>query len=207
MSKCEKCDTEVSSAFGCCFCQKAFCFEHVPPENHQCSKMTKLLMYWNHANKHGKGSVDRLKRIAPLIAALGIILLFSDAILASTYNNFKGLREPTYQEAWHFIISDQTDKNLYRMGEYTCASFAKDFRANALKAGFKCGYVLVLFENCSHAINCFNTTDSGLIFVEPQEDAVVNLKVGQPYWDRARYDVKWMRISYNDTVVGFIVTW
>ncbi|NIR87792.1 hypothetical protein GWO13_09665 [Candidatus Bathyarchaeota archaeon] len=68
------------------------------------------------------------------------------------------------------------------------------------KARYRCGYVLVYFPatghlktlidrpnsitNWSHALNCFNTTDCGLIFVEPQEDEIVVLECGKPYWDR-----------------------
>ena len=113
------------------------------------------------------------------------------------------IRDPTYQEALQFVASDQTDKNQYNEENYTCANFAADFKNNAFKAGYECGYVLLYFpDDLSHALNCFNTTDHGLIFVEPQEDATVTLTIGEPYWDRTEYEP-----TYDDTVIKFVIVW
>lgn len=113
------------------------------------------------------------------------------------------MRDPTYLEALEFIELDQTDKNQYKVEKYTCADFAIDFKTNAFRTGYRCGYVLVLFANCSHALNCFNTPDYGLIFIEPQEDDIITLTVGQPYWDRTRY----APMNYDDTIVGYLIIW
>ena len=104
------------------------------------------------------------------------------------------IRDPTSQEALRFIASDQTDQNVYLSGQYTCENFASDLKDNAFWIGFRCGYVIVNFdEGIGHAINVFNTTDRGMIFVEPQNDEIVTLTVGQHYLDR--------------TVVRFIIVW
>jgi hypothetical protein len=111
------------------------------------------------------------------------------------------LIDPTYQEVLKFVESDQTDKKWYGTG-YTCDDFAKNFKNNAMKAGYKCGYVILLFPKNSHALNCFNTTDCGLVFIEPQEDQIVQLSIGTSYWDR-----KYTLPKYNDTIIGFLINW
>jgi len=129
-------------------------------------------------------------------------------VVHTSYHSGSGeLRDPTYQEALQFIESDQTDKGLYKDGEYTCDNFATDFKNNAFKAGYRCGYVLVFLADWSHALNCFNTTDYRLVFVEPQEDEIVTLTIGQPYWDRTKYTPLYHHRTYNDTVTGFLIYW
>jgi archaellum component FlaC len=90
------------------------------------------------------------------------------------------LRDPTYEEAMAFINSDLTDLNLYTP-TYVCYDFTADFIANAQGAGFRCGFVYMEFSDSAHAIACFNTVDQGLIYVEPQNDNLVTVAVGQNY--------------------------
>ncbi len=133
-----------------------------------------------------------------LIAAMALMLV-------STLVNFGGaeLRNPTYREALSFVASDKTDQAPYDRPS-ACAIFAREFQSNAKEAGLNCGYVVVYFpDGRSHALNAFNTTDSGMVFVEPQSDEIVPLTVGQPYWNRARY----VAPDYDDTILGFLVEW
>ena len=90
------------------------------------------------------------------------------------------LRDPTYEEAVAFINSDVTDLNPYTQS-YVCYDFTKDFIANAQNEGYRCGFVYMEFSSSAHAIACFNTVDQGLIYVEPQNDQLVSVAVGQPY--------------------------
>lgn len=113
------------------------------------------------------------------------------------------LRDPTYLEALQFIASDSTDKNPYFRENYTCGHFAADFKLNAFEAGYRCGYVVIEFPESCHTIVCFNTTDRGLVFIEPQNDEVVTVTVGEPYWNRTRYE----QPQYNDTVVRYTIVW
>ncbi len=113
------------------------------------------------------------------------------------------LRDPTYQEAVGFVASDLTDRRPYDRSS-ACVAFAEEFRSNANKAGLRCAYVVVYFpESYSHALNAFNTTDHGLVFVEPQSDEMFSLVVGAPYWNRARY----VAPEYNDTVMSYLLEW
>lgn len=91
------------------------------------------------------------------------------------------MRDPTYSEALRFMWMDQTDKHRY-MENYTCLNFAADFKENALEAGYKCGFVYLKFPEGAHALVCFNTTDKGIVFIEPQFDAIMKVEVGIRYW-------------------------
>lgn len=102
------------------------------------------------------------------------------------------IRDPTYQEALQFICSDQTDKNQYNES-YTCINFADDLLNNALNEGYRCGYVTIEFPDARHAIVCLNTTDNGLIFLEPQNDEIITLTTEQQYLGSMilRFSITW----------------
>jgi hypothetical protein len=118
--------------------------------------------------------------------------------LGRSYN----ISDPTYQQTISFIATDKTNENEYSEN-YTCWNFVADVNNNAFRVGYRCGFVYIEFPTSAHAIVCFNTTDLGMIFIEPQDDNVMTLTVGQPYWDRARY----VSPSYNDTIVRFGIIW
>ena len=67
-----------------------------------------------------------------------------------------------------FIISDQTDKDLYRPGRRMCGYFAETLHNNAERAGIRATVVIVEFEDGSvpHALNAFETTDRGLVYID-----------------------------------------
>jgi prefoldin subunit 5 len=88
--------------------------------------------------------------------------------------------DPTYDEAIAFINSDETDENEYTP-DYVCYDFTADFINNAAQAGYRCGFVYIEFTHSAHAVACFNTTDMGLIYIEPQSDEIIDLAVGQTY--------------------------
>ena len=90
------------------------------------------------------------------------------------------IRDPTYDETIAFTNSDKTDENEYTPN-YVCYDFTADFNSNAFQMGYRCGFVYIEFFDSAHAIVCFNTTDRGLIYIEPQSDEIVTLTIGQPY--------------------------
>ena len=110
---------------------------------------------------------------------LSIFLLI---ILTSTLVSTASPVNPSYTEAQQFVASTNTEIHTYTAGSYTCVNFATDFRNSALRAGYLCGYTFVYFHDAqSHVLNCFNTTDKGLVFVEPQWGKFVNITIGKPY--------------------------
>ena len=78
-----------------------------------------------------------------------------------------------------------------------CHDFSAAVKTNAFRKGYTCLYVYIELREGAHSIVAFNTTDRGIVFVEPQNDDVVHVLVGHPYWDRSKYDVP----PYDDTVV------
>ena len=152
----------------------------------------------NRLRHHGR----YLKNAVPLI--IFTIILVDVATMSPTVLAVTPPHSPTYQEAMQFITSDKTNVNMYLEDRYTCTNFATDFSDNALGKGYVCGYVIVYFPNGQcHAIDCFNTTDCGLIFVEPQTDSIIQLIRNQPYWDRTKHGPQ----SYNDTVLNYAISW
>jgi hypothetical protein len=113
------------------------------------------------------------------------------------------LFDPTYSEALDFVADNQVDKKAYVYGSYTCVNFASDFKNDAFEAGYRCGLVYIEFPDSAHDIICFETTDMGMIYIEPQTDEIVNVVIGQPYWDRTKYYPP----SFDDTIMCFEIAW
>ena len=94
------------------------------------------------------------------------------------------LHNPTHDEAMDFIKNDETDKNSYDDNYYNCGHFSRDFNNEAEQNGLICAYVEIsLNGSVPHAIVAFNTTDQGLVFIEPQTDEIVNLQINLDYWN------------------------
>lgn len=97
-----------------------------------------------------------------------------------------GAKNPTYDELIDFIMRDQTDKTPYQADEYTCFDYAMDVHNNAEAAGIRAG-VVFLNPNSKwainrHALNVFDTTDKGLIFVDcTSYDMRAYVVVGESY--------------------------
>jgi len=91
------------------------------------------------------------------------------------------IRDPTRQQAKNFIAWDRTEGHEYT-DDYICYNFAADFKTNAFEAGYRCGFVYVEFEYWAHAMVCFDPIDYELIYIEPQTDEIVSLRVGGKYW-------------------------
>ena len=123
------------------------------------------------------------------------------------------LRDPTYQQVKTFIAADGTDANLYVDDSYVCEDFAYDVITHALQQKIRCAYVSIRFfgDNSGHAIIAFNTTDRGIIYIEPQSDEEVILVAGRDYWTQCviaspgHYYLD--PSTYNDTVDRFNVIW
>jgi hypothetical protein len=75
---------------------------------------------------------------------------------------------PTWQELMAFLKADTTDQKLYNVDSFACVAFAEELHNNAEAAGIEAAFVGVQFEDreVGHALNAFNTTDRGLVFVD-----------------------------------------
>ena len=84
------------------------------------------------------------------------------------------------------------DRRLYRTGSFMCTEYALAVHDAAEANGLRCALVSVAFEEgIGHALNAFQTTDFGLVFIdctgapggdkEDAYDTLGYLRTGEPY--------------------------
>lgn len=88
---------------------------------------------------------------------------------------------PTFSELMAFLADDKTDSKQYIDGEYVCFDYAAELNNNADAKGIQAAYVRLRSNDWGHAVVAFETTDKGLIYIEPQSDTQVDLVMGKPY--------------------------
>jgi len=94
------------------------------------------------------------------------------------------LKNPTFEEVRDFILRDPTSRNEFVLNQYECRHFATDVNNNAEVEGLRAAFVLLGFERGQHAVVAFDTTDRGLVYIEPQTDAVIHPEVGGKYQEK-----------------------
>ena len=94
---------------------------------------------------------------------------------------------PTYAQLTAFLLEDTTDDNAYieyGLKAYVCADFAEGLHNNAEVAGIKAAWVGIDIEDNEegHALNAFETTDKGLVYIDCMlDDTVAYIEEGKPY--------------------------
>lgn len=78
--------------------------------------------------------------------------------------------EPTWLELKDFLLSDKTDQQPYIEYSYECASYAEEVHNHSEARGIRAAFVAVFFlnDNEGHALNAFQTTDKGLVYINCQ---------------------------------------
>ncbi len=120
------------------------------------------------------------------------------------------LKDPSYQEMKAFLEQDETSEQEYLRNEYICVDFAANVKANAAKEGIRCAYVVIEYLGTTgHAIVAFDTTDRGLVYIEPQFDWDVEPEIGRRYYEcvvppPGQYMVE---PDYDDTIARIVVIW
>jgi hypothetical protein len=75
--------------------------------------------------------------------------------------------DPSWELLRLFVLDDDTDEQPYIADSFVCADFAAMLHDRAEAAGIKVAYVsVVLADGLRHALNAFNTTDRGLVFID-----------------------------------------
>ena len=114
------------------------------------------------------------------------------------------VHDPTFAEMIAFLNSNKVNWQGY--GEdYACVDFACDLQREAIEKGIRCAFVGIDYPVNGHAIVAFETTDKGLVYIEPQLDLPVKVEVGTKYatW---LYGSNYV-IDYDDTVTRIILKW
>jgi hypothetical protein len=116
---------------------------------------------------------------------------FKEGLEKGALGDYEGwgtfVRNPTHDEVLEFIGEDETDEMEYVEGEFECLDFCMMFRNNAFEKGYISYMVWIDFEGQTfgHTIIGFNTTDMGMVYLDPQLDYFVELGVGVDYWKDA----------------------
>jgi ribosomal protein L37AE/L43A len=99
-----------------------------------------------------------------------------------------------------------------------CADFAERLHNEAEMAGIRCAYVSVDLSGVGHALNAFQTTDRGLIYIDDtgvggygpsNRDKTVDVQVGQQYIPISLFSDPGWYDTWGDmgTVTDILITW
>ncbi len=131
----------------------------------------------------------------------GGVLVGADGHRITLKNNPQA-SDPSWEQLKTFLRQDDTDRIPYDFNKFVCADFAERLHNNAEIAGIRAAYVCVKLGPSSyyprsggHALNAFQTTDRGLVYIdctgfEPgisadSADKIVDVVVGQEYVPRS----------------------
>lgn len=129
------------------------------------------------------GRVNGSAKISTLVVTANATATTDAAVSDVSVNQTVVLKNPTFQELKNFVLNDPTHNHPFVTDEYECRNFATDMINNAFHKGLLAGFVLICYSPPygQHAVVAFNTTDRGLIYIEPQTGAAINIKVGGIY--------------------------
>ena len=87
----------------------------------------------------------------------------------------------TYEQVMSFILSDDTDRILMQSG-FNCVDATFRVWRNALWQGLTAYPIVIQYNGPpGHMIIAFPTNNRGDVFIEPQKDLEVSLRVGRNY--------------------------
>jgi hypothetical protein len=103
-----------------------------------------------------------------------------------------------------FLAQDPTNNKNYVENKYVCVDFAAAVNNTAEAQGIRCAMVDIFYpDGYGHTIVAFDTTDKGLIYVEPQFDQEVELVVGRSYSQVNHFTTS----PRDDTINRYLVVW
>jgi predicted transglutaminase-like cysteine proteinase len=130
------------------------------------------------------------------------VFMVAVSILVSSFV-FASNDLPSKDDVKAFILSDQTDKNEYIVGEYVCRDFALDVVKNARSCGFT-AYPFSIHQvsntNETHAIVLFKTSDGDVYVDVTQADNWVYID-----FNTMKYEVYSMRS--NKPILKAYIDW
>ena len=128
-------------------------------------------------------------------------VFYKGAVMVGACNQYIVLRNnpsaknPAWADLKAFLKADQTDRQAYIAGKFTCGDFAEILHNNAEAAGIRSAIVAVELKPDSlaegviyHSLDAFETTDHGLMYIDDTSssqgyyaDKEVNVVVGDDY--------------------------
>ena len=106
---------------------------------------------------------------------------------------------PTWAQVKAFMAQDQTDKIKYSQGSFVCSNYAEQVYNNAEARGIRAAFVTIQFQNggVPHALNAFQTTDRGLIYIDSTGVEKTSIKI-------TKVDFKDLGVTADYDRVGYI---
>jgi len=107
--------------------------------------------------------------------------------------NNPNAHNPTFAELVAFLERDRTDEYSYIFGPpkiaFVCSDFAETVHNNAEAAGMRAAWVGIDIEGETerHALNAFQTTDLGLVYIDC---------TGRGVWDESTNRINWDRRAH-----------
>ena len=85
-----------------------------------------------------------------------------------TITNHQNAHNPTMAELKAFLKRDYTENYVYSDPSFVCTNYAAVLHNNAEANGIRCAFVSIqgAASNAGHALDAFQTTDDGLVFVD-----------------------------------------
>ena len=106
---------------------------------------------------------------------------------------------PTFSEVKRFIDTDDTDE-IDWTDDFDCTEFSNTLISNMINKGrmFACTTELEFGKDIGHVIVEINSSDKGLIYIEPQNDKVIySINLGDNYCDLAGWSCNWTITSIS----------
>lgn len=139
--------------------------------------------------------------LLPKLQANESYVFYQGAVMVGADNHYIVLRNnptalnPAWADLKAFLQADQTDRQSYVNGKFTCGDFAEMLHNNAEAAGIRTAIVALELKPAglaegviNHSANAFETTDRGMVYIDVTSssqgffaDKVVNLIVGNEY--------------------------
>jgi len=139
------------------------------------------------------------------------------------------LLNPSWAELKDFLYEDDTDDMEYVYPTTVCYDFAQRLQKNAKAAGWRCAFVEVELEgypdwygygipsSTGHALNAFETTDKGLVYIDctaapgyrGNADKTVDAKVGGQYIPKSLFPEPGWSSTWGNmgTIVDVQIHW
>jgi len=128
-------------------------------------------------------------------------VFYQGAVMVGADNHYIVLRNspvaknPAWADLKAFLKADQTDRQAYVTGKFTCGDFAELLHNDAEAAGIRAAIVAIELKPAGlaegviyHSLNAFETTDHGLMYIDDTSsaqgyyaDREVNVVVGGDY--------------------------
>jgi len=119
-------------------------------------------------------------------------------------NEANVLRNPTYAELMEWLKEDKTNERKFQKYDYGTFDFAAALNKNAQKKGFRGGITFLFFgEGTIDAINFFETSDKERVYIDPQIDRKVTVKVDESY----RGQNQFTKSDFDDTIRRIVDSW